>query len=205
MKRKFLLLLFLILLQTAQGQSIIDSCFSSVSPSTDFVSSSTLANMSSVESDLLQWTGSSWIGGWPWANITIPPPTNVNSCRAIFIGNALTWTTGGEGFGLQINAGLVAGQNYSYTITSVSHGTGSTGSFSPAFHTNSAPSLAGSTIVGNLTPVGNTWATNTFTFTATPAQAGHNWIIITTAPSGSSGLINSFCLVCNSIVPLICD
>jgi gliding motility-associated-like protein len=200
-----LVLLLLLSVKVFYGQSIIDSCFSSVFPSTDFTSSPTLANMSIVESDMLQWTGTAWVGGWPGAGLTIPPPTGGVGCKAIFIGNASTWTTGGEGFGLQINAGLIAGQSYTYNITSVSHGTGSTGSFNPAFHTNNIPSLAGSTFVGNLTPVGFTWATNAFTFTATPAQNGHNWIIITTAPSGSSGLINNFCTACNFFVPSVCN
>jgi len=184
--------------QISKGQSFIDSCFTSVQPSTNFVNSSSVANMSSIQADMLEWNGSAWIGGWPNAGVTIPPPTNQIGCKAVFLGSATSWTTGGEGFGVKINTPLVAGQTYSFDFTYISHGNGSNGSFSPAFHTNSIPSLVGY-FVGNLPPVGGTWTTNTYTFTATVDQIGHEWLILTTAPNGSTGLVNSFCSSCNNI------
>ncbi len=177
------------------GQVIIDSCFMSPSPGTSFASTS---NLTGNNSDLLSWTGSSWTGGWPAANLTLPPPNNGVGCRAIFIGNGQSWTTGGEGFGLRFTPALVSGQTYTFNITYVSHGTGSNGSFSPFFYTNSNGSLSGAFLVGNLTPVGYSWTTNPITFTATPAQAGHTWIYIFSGSTGSSGLINNFCPSCNT-------
>ena len=173
----------------------MDSCFSSASPSTNFVSSPDLANLASNQADLLEWNGTSWSGSWPGALLSIPPPSNTAGCRAIFIGNATTWTPGGEGFGMRLSSPLLAGQAYSFTFTYVSHGFGSTGSFSPHVSTNTAPSIGAP--IGDLPPAGPTWTTDTFSFTATPQQAGHTWLILTTAPDGSSGIIDSFCRNCN--------
>ena len=196
--------LFVLLISpTCFGQGIIDSCFSSVNPSIDFYSSTDLANLGPTQADLLEWNGSSWIGGWPAAELTIPPPSNAAGCRAIFIGSATTWTTGGEGFGLRLNAPLIAGQAYSFVFNYVSHGLGSTGAFSPGIYTGYLPDL--NFHVGDLPASGNTWTTNTFSFTATPAQAGHTWIMVTTTPDGSSGLIDSFCQDCNDTTLVNCD
>lgn len=134
------LLLLLFFNEISVGQVIIDSCFMSASPGTSFSSSS---NMAGQDADLLSWTGSSWTGGWPGANLTIPPPNNGVACRAVFMGNASSWTTGGEGFGLRFTPALVTGQTYTFNITYVSHGTGSNGSFSPRFFTNSNGSITG--------------------------------------------------------------
>jgi gliding motility-associated-like protein len=204
MRRTHIILIWLVLItKISFGQSIVDSCFTSVSPSTDFISSVDLANMGIIEADIVEWTGASWTGGWPAANLTIPPPTNMIGCRAIFIGNATTWTSGGEGFGLRLNTSLIAGQTYSFNFNYVSDGFGSNGIFSPSIYTNSSPGLG--YFVGNLPAVGYSWTMNTFSFTATSAQAGHKWIIITTAPSGSSGLINSFCNTCNDTSIVNCS
>lgn len=178
----------------ASAQSIVDSCFTSTAYGTGFGSSSILNNV--YDSDLLEWTGSGWVGGWSQANLTIPPPTNTPGCRAIFIGNSVTWTTGGESFGLKLSAPLVAGQTYTFNITYVSHGFGSNGAFNPNVYTNSTPSIG--YLVGSLPPVGNAWTTQTYIFTAVPAQNGHTWLILSTSPNGSSGLVNSFCKTCNA-------
>ena len=179
------------------SQNIIDNCFTSASPVTDndFISSSHLVNVYSA--DLLNWNGASWFGGFPGANITIPPPTNQIGCRAIFLGNGTTWTTGGEQVGLELSAPLVAGTTYTFNITYVSHGLGSNGSFAPSFYTSATPSLDSAILVGALTPVGYNWTTNSFSFTASSNQSGHTWIILKTLSNGSSGLINSFCQNCN--------
>jgi gliding motility-associated-like protein len=195
-----LLYLFLILKVTSFSQQIIDSCFSSAPIGTSFPSSSTLV---SLNGDLMQWNGSSWSGGWPGANITIPPPAGGSGCRAIWCGSGTAWTTGGEGFAAQLNAPLVAGQSYTFNFTTVSHGTGSDGSFSPRFSTNSSSALGSATFVGNLTPAGTSWVTNSFTFTATAGQAGHTWIFIHSGSAGSSGFVNNLCVSCNitQVVP----
>ena len=191
----FTLFLWLIYANISVGQVIIDSCFMSPAVGTSF---SSTTNMTGNNSDLLSWTGSTWTGGWPAANLTIPPPNNGVGCRAIFIGNGQSWTTGGEGFGLRFTPALVSGQTYTFNITYVSHGTGSDGNFSPLFYTNSNGSLSGAFLVGNLTPVGYSWTSNPITFTANAAQAGHTWIYISSGSNGSSGLINNFCPSCNT-------
>lgn len=199
----FLSLLFLLVESVGFGQTIVDSCFSSAGPSPGFVSSSDLANLGSTQADLLQWDGTSWIGALPTADLTIPPPSNGAGCRAIFIGNATTWTTGGEGFGLRLDTTLVAGQTYSFAFNYVSQGFGSDAAFSPSIYTGYLPGLY--YYVGDLPAVGNTWTTNSISFTATPEQAAHNWLMVTTAPEGSSGLINSFCQNCNDTSLVNCS
>lgn len=196
MKTNALIILLLFLSQHALAQVIIDSCFMSVPPGTDFTSSPDLANNTFIEADLLEWTGTQWIGGWPSVNVTIPPPNGGVGCRALFIGSGTAWTTGGEGFGLRLSSPLIAGQFYSFDISYVSDGVGSDGNFAPAFYTNNAPTISTGTLSGNLPPVGFAWETNTFSFLATAAQTGHNWILIHSGPDGSSGLINSFCSSC---------
>ena len=192
MKLKYLILSYLILIfNISFGQKIIDSCFTSPTPTylSDFISTPTLANVYS--SDLVEWNGSTWYGGYSGVNLTIPPPSNFPGARAIFIGNSSSWTTGGETFALKLDAPLVSGVPYSFGFTYVSHGTGSTGSFSPYVNTNSTPSLGGATSVGNLPAVGYSWTSNTISFTATAAQAGHTWIIIGTQPNGTHHLKNN--------------
>lgn len=191
--KRIYLLLALFVGTSVYGQQIIDSCFTSTSIGTGFPAS---ANLVSLNGDLMQWNGASWSGGWPGANITIPPPAGGSGCRAIWCGSGTVWTTGGEGFAMRLNGPLVAGQTYTYNFTTVSHGMGSNGSFSPRLYTNSTSSVGG-TWVGNLTPAGNTWVSNPFTFTATAGQAGHTWVIIFTGASGSSGFVNNLCAPCN--------
>ena len=202
-RSKIILLCIVFMSHFSFSQAIIDSCLSSVTPNQTFNSSTTMANVDN--SDALEWNGTSWTGAFANANLTIPPPVNLASCRAVFIGSSTTWTTGGESFGLLLSAGLVSGQTYSFDFTYVSHGLGSNGSFSPYIHTNSTSSLTGSVQVGTLPAVGNAWTTNTFTFTATAAQAGHTWLIIGTQPNGSSGLVNSFCSSCGGSTTLPCN
>ncbi|MEI6124826.1 MAG: hypothetical protein WCQ95_14500, partial [Bacteroidota bacterium] len=191
--KKIYILLFcaVVITRVSFGQVIVDSCFSSATPGTSFGSSASLANVN--DSDLTEWTGSSWTGGWPSANVTLPPPTGAGGCRAVFMGNGSSWTTGGEGFGVRLVTPMVAGQNYLFSFTYVSHGFGSDGNFSPFFYTNSSPSLAGAYSMGNLPGVGYAWTTNSISFTATAAQAGHNWIIFHSGSTGSSGLVSAFC------------
>lgn len=201
-------MLFFIL--NASGQTIIDSCYNSTAPNTNFFSSSTLANYSQgfsghANADLLEWNGTNWTGSWATANISILPPVGSRiGSRAIFIGGE-GWTTGGEGFYLLLNSPLIDGQTYSFDITYVSHGMGSNGNFAPYLYTSSdTGSLSLAFQVGSLTPVGTNWATNTFSFTATSAQDGHTWILIHTIakngiPTGS-GLVYQFGSCRNNII-----
>ncbi len=181
---------------TTSTAQFVDSCFTSASVGTSFNGSNDLGNANG-DADLLQWTGSSWTGAWPGANLTIAPPVNAGGCRAIFMGNSVSWTTGGESFGVRLNQPLVTGQTYSFTFTYVSHGLGSDGAFAPYIYTNNGSSMAGVYSMGQLPAVGYTWTTNTFTFIASASQAGHNWIIIGTVPDGSSGIMMGFCASCN--------
>lgn len=141
---------------------------------------------------------SSWTGSWPGANLHEPPPDSLANCRAIFCGNGVTWTTGGEGFGMKMNTALVAGTTYSFGITYVSDGFGSTGAFAPFIYTSSSTGVPSGTLVGSLPPAGYTWLTSTYTFTATAAQNGDTWLILFSGPTGTSGIVNSICPDCQS-------
>lgn len=201
--RLFLFLSFCTISMTSKGQLIVDSCFASSTPGTQFVSSADLFNTAS--SDLLTWTGANWTGGWPGANLSLPPHCGAalgTGYRAVFIGSGTTWTTGGEGFALRLNAPLVSGQTYSYAITYVSHGTGSNGSFSPRMYTGVNGTMAGAVAMANLPPAGYAWLATNYTFTATPAQNGHTYLIIRTTSTESSGLIGSFCSNCAIPLPV---
>ncbi|WP_179315200.1 gliding motility-associated C-terminal domain-containing protein [Winogradskyella undariae] len=198
---QIIVLLFLIFNNTLYSQNIVDDCFNTVTSvaSGDFNSSSDLANIFS--SDVIEWDGNNWIGGYPATNITIPPPSNQISCKAIFLGNGTTWTAGGESVGLRLDGPLVEGTTYTFDITYISHGFGSNGVFEPSFYTNSSATLSSATLVGTLMPVGFVWETNSFSFVASSSQDGDTWVILKTESSGTSGLINSFCQNCNINVP----
>lgn len=98
---------------------------------------------------------------------------------------------------------MIPGQTYSFTFNYVSHGVGSDGAFGPAIYTGPSPVL--DFHAGALPAAGNSWSTNTFSFTASPWQAGHTWLMVTTAPYGSSGLVNSFCPDCSDTTLINCD
>ncbi len=182
--------------------AILDPCFTSGVVGTSFLSTANLGDVG-ANADLCSWTGATWTGGWPGANLTIVPPVNSVGCRAIWSGSGTVWTTGGEGFGVKIASGMVAGVTYTYNVVYVSHGTGSTGAFNPIVYTNSSAALAGAFLLGNMPAVGNTWTTKTLSFTAVAAQAGHTWIIFGTWPGLSSGFVNNFCGTCNvSVLPI---
>lgn len=177
----------------------LDPCFTSAASATSFVSSANLADVGN-NADLCVWTGTTWTGDWPGANLTITPPINSANCRAIWQGSGTSWTTGGEGFGIRLSSPLVTGVTYNFPVTYVSHGTGSTGSFTPKVYTNSTPSTAAPAVLLGLMPAaGTTWTTNTLSFTATAAQNGHVWLIFGTWPNLSSGFINSWCPGCTTI------
>lgn len=209
MRIKSLIVLLLALLTSLslKAQSIIDSCFTSGVVSTSFTSGTNIYNSATGESDLMSWDGTNWNGDWSNANLTLPPPINQANCRAVFIGSGTGWTSGGESFELQLTSGFVAGQTYSFDFTYVSHGMASTGAFTPLVYTNTTPSMGGAFQMANLPPVGNAWTTNTYTFTATAGQAGHDVLIIHSGNSSASGsgMINSFCESCNTIVPCTVD
>jgi PKD repeat protein len=173
-------LVFLMAANLATGfssaQVIIDSCFSSPVIGTSFTSTVDLAN--AYDADLINWDGSVWQGGFSFANLTVPPPCTGPDQRAVFMGDSIQWTSGGEGIGLRLDVPLVAGQTYSFTFTYVSDGLYSNGSFSPTFLTNNVPLYNGAYLNGYLAPAGTSWTTSTFTFTATAAQNNHNWLLL---------------------------
>lgn len=190
MKPYLYLSVFLSCAVTVNAQKIVDPCLTSTASGTNFLSSPSLLGS---EADLLEWTGTAWLGAWPDAEITIAPPTIENGSRAIFIGNGETWTTGGEGFYLLLDAPLSSGQTYSFDFTYVSHGLGSDGNFAPNVYTNIEPSITEAYQLDNLPPVDINWTTNTYSFTATAAQQGHTFLAIHSGDTGSSGLIYEFC------------
>lgn len=183
-------------------QLVADECFDSPTVMPSFPGTVEIGNF---DSDMLQWNGTTWDGQWPNAQVNTPPPNNQVGCRALWIGNATSWTTGGEGFALWLDAPLVQGQSYSFTFEYVSAGFGSDGAFAPAILTNSSVSMSGATEMGNLDPVGSVWEINSFNFVATAMQDGHQWLIVSTAPDASSGLISSWCEQCSTIVEEDCS
>lgn len=170
----------------------IDSCLASTSPGTSFSGS---ANLSSYNADLMQWNGTGWTGSWPGAQLTLAPPTGSNTCRAIFTGNSTDWTTGGEYFAVQMTQALVAGQLYSLTLTYVAHGLASNNSFAPFLYSGNNGMNPVYSIM-QMPAANSAWVTNTVTFTAVAAQAGHTWLHLGTVPNGNSGMMLGFCETC---------
>jgi hypothetical protein len=169
-------------------QAILDSCFATANPGVSFQSSSVLGN--ATDADLLEWTGATWIGDWPNAQVNLAPPCATTGERAIWMGDQTLWTTGGEGFSLKLDQPLVSGTTYSFTFTYVSHGLYSFATFHPYFNTNSTNDYNLSYPVGQLPGVGSGWTTNTYTFTASSSQNGHIWILIH-SNDGSGMVLNS--------------
>lgn len=189
----------------------------SSAPHRVFVSSANLVNILSPQvylasADLMEWNGTGWTGANPNANVSIAPPSDGYSCRAIFMGGgdvapSQTWFPGGEGFGLRLDTGLTAGVTYSFKFNYVSHGLFSNGSFSPLFYTNFNPEIISSNaiLVGNLPPAGYNWTVDSITFTATAAQTGHNWIILHNGNNGSAGMFSSMCRNCMDTAYVYCN
>jgi hypothetical protein len=186
----------------AETQSyIVDACFHSCIPQTGFPTGNDLSN---DNADLMEWNGSSWIGSWPNSYLTVPPPTASVGCRAMFIGSGVFWTAPGEGFGMRLSAPLISGRSYTFTFTYISHGWGSTGSFSPILSSGSIPVVNNSDVyITNLPPAGFSWVQNSITFTATAGQQGHTWLFLKTSPDISSGMISSFCEGCTSVATAV--
>src|SRR6185295_5389883 len=145
----------------------------------------------SPDADLLNWNGSSWLGQWPNANVNLAPPCDEVNARAIWMGDQTYWTTNGEGFAAKIDQALVTGTTYYFTITYASNGSYSYGNFSPYFNTNNSSDYLTSHFAGQLTPVGYSWETHTFSFVASAAQNGDNWILIHS--NDGSGIVLNFC------------
>jgi gliding motility-associated-like protein len=197
----FLFILLLPIFSFSQTLVVSDSCFSTSSPGHPFPGTGDLYNTSSA--DMIEWNGSSWVGPWSHANVTLAPPCSpATGCRGIWMGASSGWTTGGEGFAFRLNTPLVNGTNYSFDFTYVSHGVASTGSFAPNIYSNTNGTTTGANSMGSLVAAGTTWATNTFSFTANAAQNGDTWIILHTGPTTTgtgSGMVLSFC--CCQITP----
>lgn len=171
---------------------LVDSCFGIPEIGISFPASN---NLVSGDADLLYWTGDAWAGQWPTNTVNLPPPPGSGSCRAIWLGDPLTWTPGGEYFAARFYPPLVAGTSYVIELTYASNGSGSSGQFAPRFSTSATTSLSSAVFVSNLPAAGTSWENNTLNFVATQAQAGHEWLIIKSNNSGS-GMILSNCDTC---------
>lgn len=184
--KKIITFLFLITFYSSYSQlKLADPGFTSTRYSTSFNESESLVSMNA---DLLEWNGSTWFGAWDNSEISVTPPKPKVGTRAIFIGNGVEWTNGGEGFAIKLSSPLVKGKSYSLKLTYVSNGKGSDGSFNPTVLTGFKPEFNSAVQVGNLPAVGNVWTEKTFTFKATELHEGHTWLIIHTE-LGSSGII----------------
>jgi gliding motility-associated-like protein len=188
------ILFFGINISGVHAQKIIDSCFASVNPGIGFNNSIYLYNLSSVQCDMLHWNGFQWQGAWSHAQVTLPPPNPVAGCKTIWMGHADLWTTGGEGFSLRLDTFLTPGETYTFVFQYVSHGLFADAHFSPRVYTGMNSGMQ--YYVGALPPAGYQWVTNSITFTATSAQANHDWITLSTYPNGSSGMVSNLCTSC---------
>ena len=191
--KNYCLVIFRLLFNSSYGQVVIGSCFASVKPTTDFISSILLVNNDPNESELMEWTVTNRIGYWSSSHINISTPGNVVGSRATFVESGTTWTTDGEGFCLFLNSPLATGRTYSFDFTYVSHGFESDGNFPLFFHTNNTPTIVGAYHFGSLSPAGHTWSSSPLTFTANASKSGHTWIAIRREATESSGLIDQLC------------
>ena len=173
---------------SCSAQEILDSCYTSATPSVTFTSSATLVD--AFDADLLEWTGAAWNGAWPGANITIPPPCNTPPVRALWVGDSSVWTTGGEAFALKLASPIIPGNTYHFFFTYVSDGLGSNGAFAPGVFTN-ATGFNGGNFLGQFVPAGFNWETHPFSFTATAAQAGDEFLVIRS--NDGSGMVLNLC------------
>jgi Secretion system C-terminal sorting domain len=156
---------------SAMAQPFVDACFTTGTVGPSFASN---ANIRNADADLLNWTGSNWVGGWGGANLTLAPPGSVAGTRAIWSGDGTVWTTGGEGFGLRLVTPIITGTTYTFAFRRVSHGTGQNGNFQPAIYTNTGGTFG--TSYGTIPGVGTAWVNGNISFTATGASSGHTWI-----------------------------
>jgi gliding motility-associated-like protein len=198
----FIFLTIIIAESELHAQSIVDPCFSSITEIGKFRGSDDIINLCLCDndreaSDLIEWTGSSWLGTLT-PLIDRPPPPGCN-VRGIWMGFEF-WTVGGEAFALRLDKPLQKGITYSFTFTYGKDGRGISypgQDFAPFVYTDkSRPSIAGGFLVGQL-PATDDWTTQSITFTATDRQVGHTWIILHTV--GCSGTILSNCSVNNAI------
>lgn len=162
----------------AEGQSIVDPCFSSIDQpgfifGTPDLANTCLCTHNYLAADLLQWDGTEWLGDLIGSDITIVPPRECNT-RAIWMSQ---WTSRGEGFAMRLDRPFQPGKTYSYTFTYASDGVGSKGNFAPKVYTNSVGSVRDAKFLGRLTAASG-WRTDTFTFTAENDQSDHTWLIL---------------------------
>lgn len=194
------IVLFIFTASQAQVPYVVDECLLSEPSQIDFPSGFDLANNGS---DLLQWTGTTWTGAWANAYITIPPPSQLIGCRAVFIGSGVFWTAPGEAFAMRLSSPLRFGTSYSFMFTYVSHGWGSDGAFSPILSSGNMPVFGNDKYVMNLPPAGYNWENHIVTFTASEQQDGDIWLFLKTDENVSSGMISSFCKDCSTIATAV--
>jgi gliding motility-associated-like protein len=200
MPDRFTLLLVVTFLLNTGGisaQKIVDPCFKSIPQPGHFSNAGDIINVCDCpdnyySSDLIEWTGSGWVGS-ECENIVKPPPPGCNT-RALWVGYQY-WTARGEAFALRLDKPLQAGHTYSYTFTYAKDGNAvldefDADEFSPIVYTDDGPPrLPGAYQVGRL-PATVDWTTNTITFTAVAKQAGHTFIILRGVESSGSFMSN---------------
>lgn len=181
------------------SQNIIDPCFLSLKELGFYYGSDYVQNVCDctnryLATDIMEWNGSEWLGRIE-EEVNLPPPAGCSN-RGIFLGYEF-WTRNGEAVALKLDTGLVAGNTYSYTFTYATNGPGSfLYPFAPVIYTRSEPVYERTVFrtavrVGQLPGAGSGWTTNTISFTATPAQQGHDWIVLHAIES--SGILLSNC------------
>jgi gliding motility-associated-like protein len=175
-----------------------DRCFESVSPTGFFHDSGDIVNLcgkcgdNSIGADLIQWDGEQWQGQRSTLHRKPPPGCNM---RGFWLGWD-GWTRGGEGIGLRLSQSLIAGREYSITITYAKDGNNlpQSGGFSPILYvsqSNPPRYITQSEKIGRFQATDD-WKTDTFTFTAGREHGGAQWIILHAFEV--SGIVLSMCI-----------
>lgn len=177
------------------AQFIEDQCFGSVPTGPSFGSSDQIANSNGGGSDMVKYQDGVWVGANTDVTngLIIEPPIDCDASKAIWM-RVAPQDTIGEGVGLKLSSGLTQGSIASFTLTYVSHGVGSSGSFQPKIYSHSSNDfMVGGEIaaqfVTNCPAAGTQWETNTVNFSVTSLSAGHTWLWIF-APENSGLLLN---------------
>jgi gliding motility-associated-like protein len=193
LKRLLPFLVFSLIFVSIQGQTLVDPCFFSVPASSGFSNSADIANEPAGGADMVKYENGSWSNAASGSGLSIEPPVNCDAVKAIFLRSQ---GANAEGVGFRLATPLNNGGAYFLNFTYVSHGNGSTGTFSPKVYACNTPNLfvggvLQGTLLGSLNPAGTTWLTGNFNFNGSPGVAGATWIFI--YADNGSGLIMNNC------------
>ncbi len=192
----FVTITFFICAFIGKAQLFSDGCLNTVAIAENegFLSTEFVYNVHS--SDVLEWNGTEWVGGFDSKQVSILPAEDIPGCRAVFLGSGILWTTYGESIGIKLTEPMIQGQTYTFLLNYVSHGKYSNGDFVPKVYSNSVPELEDALLIDSLPSAGFEWVQNSVSFVCDANHAGNEWIVLHNGLTGSTGLISSFCPSC---------